>query len=116
MTYHIVYEPEYQRIMTACIIDARASIPAIKNQVGTVIKDYVDTQLSYINTNAICYKLETDLGVLAGYFVIQVTPASETAMIDSKVLRPAFVQFDSDISTQISNFIQLNNWKPDYLF
>lgn len=115
MTYSFIYEDDYNRLMMACIIDARASIPEIKNQVGTVIKAYVDSKVSLVNSNTIVYKIETELGVLAGYFTIQVNTSNKTALLDQFVVRPAFKNF-TEIKTQIGNFITSNKWQSDYLF
>ena len=57
MTYNFIYEDDYSRLMMAVIIDARASIPEIKNQVGTVIKAYVDSRVALVNSNTIVYKI-----------------------------------------------------------
>lgn len=115
MTYNFVYEPEYFRIIPAILIDARASIPEIKNQTGFPIKYYTDSQVAQINERSITYKIETELGVLAGYFSIQVNTINKTAILLMQQLRPAFKGF-TEIQTQISNFIQAGTWKPDYLF
>lgn len=116
--YNIVFEPDFSRIIPACIIDARASIPAIKNQIGDVIKEYTDSQLALINDNCITYKLETELGVLCGVFVINVDTENKTASLLMKELRPAFRtgQANIDISLIISNFIGNNLWTTDFLF
>ena len=116
MTYTFTFEPDYSRIMMACIIDARASIPAIKNQVGSVIKDYVDEQLAMINSDSIVYKIETELGVLAGFFALQVNIKNKTATLITQVLRPAFKTV-SEIPVLIGNFINITKvWQQDYLF
>lgn len=115
---YIVYEPDFSRVIPACIIDARASIAAIKNQIGDVIKDYTDSQLALINDNSLVYKVETDEGVLAGFFAINVNTENKTASLLMKELRPAFrtLQYNVDISLLITNFIANSDWKPDFLF
>lgn len=117
MDYKFIYEPDFNRVMTAVIIDARASIPSIKNQTGFIIKDYVESQTSLITNNCIVYKIEeTTNCVLCGYFVIQVDTGNKTATLILKQLRPAFVQFTNEITNQIVTFIQSLEWQQDYLF
>lgn len=116
--YNIVYEPDFSRVIPACIIDARASIPTIKNQIGDVIKEYIDGQLALITDNCITYKIESESGVLAGVFVINVDTETKTATLLMKELRPAFRtwRMSLDISLIISNFIANKLWEPDFLF
>lgn len=116
MTFQFIYENDNQRIMYATYIDARASIPQIKNRIGFEIKDYIDTQIETLNDQSITYKIETDLGVMAGFFSIQVDTSNKTAILALKVLRPAFTEFDTDIMGNITNFIMLGQWRQDYLF
>lgn len=116
MTYSILYEPDFSRILPAMLIEARATIPAIANQIGSVIKSYTDSQVALITDSSIFYKIETELGVIAGVFSIDVNTSNKTATLIMKVLRPAFVQFDSIISNQIANFILNGEYKQDFLF
>lgn len=116
MTYNFIFEPDYSRIINSIFIDNRTSIPEIKNQTGYVIKNYIDEQLALINDNCITYKIETELGVLAGFFTIEVNTENKTAVLLMKQIRPAFKQFEQDITLQINNFIFNNEWKGDFLF
>jgi uncharacterized membrane-anchored protein YjiN (DUF445 family) len=104
--------------MRSCIIDNRALIPEIKNQIGSVINDYVEGKVALVDDKTIVYKIETtEVASLAGFFAIKVDTTSKTATLLMKVLRPAFQQFDSIISVKISNFIYNNiEWQKDYLF
>lgn len=115
MTYYFIFEDDYSRIIPALLIDARASIPQIANQIGAVIKNYTDSKVALVNDTTITYKIETNLGVMAGYFTIQVDISNKTAVLDQFVLRPAFQTF-SEIQSQIINFIQSGGWQPDFLF
>lgn len=121
MTYTFIYEPDHLRIMPAVLFEARADIPELKNQIGTVIKSYIDTQLALIKSNTIFYKIETELGVLAGYFVVEVNDVMllffvvKRPRLLTKRLRPAFKQFQEAIDLEISIFIQENKWEPDVL-
>ena len=106
---------EYERTFPAVIKDARASIPQIKNQIGTVIKAYTDSQVALITDNVLPYKIETaDNGNLVGYVAIRVV--SGEALVYLKQLRPAFVQFDSEISEQINNFVISGFYKYDSIY
>jgi hypothetical protein len=118
MTYSFIFEPEYSRLINSIFIDNRASIPEIKNKTGFEIKAFIDRQLSSINENTITYKIESELGNLAGFFSIQVNTVSKTAQLLLKELRPAIkdTQISIDLSLQISNFIYNNYWHPDMLF
>lgn len=115
MTYNFVYCDEPRRIIPAIIVDNRASIPQIKNQVGNIIKFYIDSQLLLLGSTSITYKVETNLGVLAGFFSINVNTTNKTAILIMEQLRPAFKGF-AELTTQISNFILNGDWKIDYLF
>lgn len=124
MTYRFIYSnSESNRIIPAVLIDKRAAIPEIKNQVGSVIKTYTDAQAALVTDTVIFYKIETDLGNLAGYFSLQVARLiSEPELIPVYVasllqyeLRPAYQQFDTTISGLISNFITQSIWENDYL-
>lgn len=104
--------------MPTIFIDNRASITEIKNKTGFVIKAWIDEQLTLINDSSITYKIESELGVLCGFFTIQVNDESKTAVLLLKQLRPAFkdIQISVDLSLQIANFIHNNLWHPDFLF
>ena len=68
MIFRFIYQPsEYYRIIPAINIEARGSIAVIKNQIGSVIKAYNDTEISKIQSDVLFYKIETTDGVLAGY-------------------------------------------------
>lgn len=103
MNIRLIYDIEYERTIPAVIKEARASIPQVKNQIGTAIKAYCDGQVALVATGVIPYKIETYSGNLAGYVAIRVV--SGEASVYLKELRPAFVQFDTEISQQINNFI-----------
>jgi len=100
MTFSFTYEPEFQRVIPAVEIDARASNPAIRNQIGDVIKSFTDGKVALVTDNVIVYRIETDDGNLGGYFTVQVS---------------AFVQFSPQIFGLISKFVQSGQWQADYL-
>lgn len=118
MIYKFIYEPNYERIIPAIIIDARASIPEIQNKTGFEIKAYIDKQLFLVTNNSIVYKIEeTNNGVLCGFFSINVEAGNKTATLVLGVLRPAFEQFKNEINLKITNFIMgIDTWQQDYLF
>ena len=116
MTYYIQYEPDYLRVLPAILIDCRAQIPAIKNQVGSVIKSYTDSQLALITQNSLFYKIETDKGVIANVFSLDVNTSNKTVTLVINKIRPAFLQFSTEINEIINNFITSKGWFNDYLF
>ena len=114
MIVRFIYDMEYERTIPATIKDARASIPQVKNQIGSVIKTFTDSQVALITDNVLPYKLEIMDGNLVGYIAIRVV--SGEASVYLKQLRPAFVQFDSEISEQINTFIINNIWQFDSVY
>lgn len=113
MTFRFIYQPsEYSRIIPAVLIDARASIPAIKNQIGSAIKAYCDAEVVMVSgapfNTVLFFKIEATDGSLGGYFSLRVTPLG--ARLRQFQLRPAFVQFNSQISMEIANFITSNQY------
>lgn len=123
MGFLFIYEPgEYRRIIPAVLIDGRDSNPAIANQNGFVIKAYCDAETEKIKDNVLFFRIETINnknqiadGVLAGYFSIEVFHLGNNATLLQLELRPAFRQFSTQISAEISIFISSGNWKQYYL-
>lgn len=121
--FRFIYEPsEFGRIIPACIIDARASIPAIKNQIGVVIKAYTDAEVEKVQSDILFFRIETintgagtSDGVLAGYFSISVKGNGITAGLYQFQLRSSFMVYSTQISNEIGNFISSNEWKQYYL-
>ena len=113
MTFTLTYDLDYQRTIPAVIIDSRAVIPAIKNQLGYVVKKYFDAQVALVGANSLPYKIETNDGNLAGICTIEVS--GNTAILGQFVLRPAFQQFILQIQQVIGTFIQNFNWQDDFL-
>lgn len=117
MTVRFIYDIEYNRTMRGIINDSRENIPEIKNQLGVVMKTYADEQAALVTENSLPYKMETDAyGNLAGYVILGIGRTEQSAYLLTKQLRPAFEQFSTDISEQISNFITEGTWKQDILF
>ncbi len=116
MSYRIIYNQEYKRVIPAVIIDSRANISAVRTAGGFAVKDYTDAQVALVTDAVIPYKIETGNGNLVGYFNLTVSDHPKAAVLLNAQLRPAFVQFNSEISQLISNFILSNDWQFDYLF
>lgn len=116
MSYFIQYEPDYIRLLPAMIIESRATIPEIKNQVGIVIQNYTNSQVLLIGVNSLYYKIETDLGCIASTFSIDVNTTNQTGVLNIFTIRPAFVQFKVEIQEIINNFIMSKEFIGDYLF
>ncbi len=124
MGFIFIYEPsEYQRIIPAVTIDARATIPAIKNEIGAVIKAYTDVEVNKAAASeVIFFRIETIAnkgqpadGVLAGYFSLYVRSFWSSAVLYQFLLRPNFKQNTTQISAEISQFILNSQWKQYFL-
>ena len=107
---------EAARIIPSVLIDKRAAIPAIANQVGSVIKAFTDTQVAFVTDTTLFYRIESKSGGnLAGYFTLQVIRQGVVALLQYE-LRPAFEQFNSTILTEINTFMSTGGaWEADYL-
>lgn len=114
MSYIIQYDQDYKRTIPACIIENRANIPEIRNQIGVVIKAYADAAVAQVTENVIPYKIITDLGALVGYFLIQISNMGQNGVKIAQVLRPQFQSF-MEISEIIDNFILTNSFLDDIL-
>jgi hypothetical protein len=115
MLYIITYDLDYKRTIPAVLIENRANIPAIKNQIGTVIKAYTDAEVAKVTETVIPYKVETNQGVLVGFFTIQLSNIGQNAGKLQQVLRPAFQPFNSDITQIINTFITNGGYVNDIL-
>jgi hypothetical protein len=117
MTFNFIFEDEPSRLIPAILVDARANIPSISNAVGSVIKSYTDGEVGRLDDNSIVYKIErADIGVLCGYFVLNINPGTGAATLGSLVVRPAFQNMVTTISANIVNFITSGLWRTDFLF
>lgn len=117
MTFRFIYQPsEYPRLIPAVNVEARASVPAIKNQVGSVIKAYNDSVVANVLSDVLFYKIETTDGVLAGYFSVRIKiNIAVHVVLWQFQLRPSFNSFVTQISAQINIFITNGEWKQDYM-
>lgn len=112
MDFIVTYDTDFSRTIPAVITDARDTIPAITRSLGYLVKVYYDARVAAVADNFIPYKIETKNGNLAGYFVLDAN--GEVVSIAQKQLRPAFRQFDSELSQLISNFIASGKWRGDW--
>lgn len=115
MSYRLIYsQSDCSRIIQSVLIDKRASVPEIKNQIGTAIKTFIDSQVAMVTDSTLFYKIETGNGNLAGYFTLTVVRTGVVSILQYE-LRPAFEQFSSEISKELANFINNGYWANDYL-
>lgn len=115
MSYRFIYsQSECNRLVPSVLIDKRAAIPEIKNQIGSVIKSFTDTQAAMITDKTIFYKIENSSGNVAGYATLAVIRDGVVSILQFE-LRPAFEQFSAEISANLSSFILNNEWVNDYL-
>lgn len=116
MDFHFVYILEYQRFVYGIILDSRSTISLLHNKTGFQVRDYIEGEINKINDETLIYSIESDMGNLAGYFTLIIDRIKRTAIVGQYQLRPAYLQLDTQISQQISNFITANEWKKDFLF
>src|SRR4051812_4813711 len=114
MSYVITYLQEVSRTVQAILIDARATTMP-DNADGNVIKPIVDAAVAAISTNSIPYKIESDNGSLAAFFVILVDRATFTGSLQDSKIRPQFNSDSTAIDTLIADFIASEEWKIDFL-
>lgn len=112
---YILYTQDVNQIVAAVNIDARATTMQLGWN-GIEVQAFLDEILSLFTENTLLYKLETELGVLAGYFTLDVIRSKKTAIRSSLVLRPAFQINQVDIIAQTDAFITRNDWNDDILF
>ena len=116
MTFIIVYNQEYKRVIPAVLIDSRQNFPFLKSAGGYDVLAYTQSQIDLVTDRVVPYKIETDDGNLAGYFNLSVNDNNVTATLLNYQLRPAFESLSVQILQKISNFISSNEWQFDCLF
>lgn len=114
MTYNFIYDENYKLTFRAVIIDARAGTPLARKN-GTIINDFVNQEIDKVVEGVITYKIETNLGNLAGYITLKKTNMGNSAVVLQQLLRPAYQQFTNDISQGIQNLLISGDWKFDTL-
>lgn len=114
MTFTLLYEPDFKRVIPAVINDARNTIPETTNQPGTVIKAYADTQVNLVVPGVLLYRISTREGGLGGYVGLRV--ANRIASTLLMQLRPAFQPFLPEILQIIATFITSNEFLQDMIY
>jgi hypothetical protein len=104
---------EYRGMMWGVIADSRANIPSIINGTGWQIKDFVDAQITLVGPGVGVWKIETGLGVLAGYLGLYTGPG-QVGVVFLQV-RPAFESDLANINQNIGIFVNGNAWAYDVL-
>lgn len=115
MTFNFIYATESTRIISATILDARFTIPELKDLGGFEVKDFVDLQISTLNSDTLLYKIETELGNMAGYFTLVVGNMGLSAVKSTQFLRPNYQGLENEINISVSEFVQNGLWKQDFL-
>jgi hypothetical protein len=100
-------------MMWGVISDSRINIPAVKDQNGWTIKAYVDSQIALVGPGVGVWKIETGLGVLAGYLGLYTGPG-QVGVVFLQV-RPAFESDLANINQNIGIFVNGNAWAYDVL-
>lgn len=114
MSITIIYSLDKSRIIPAVLIDNRAT-NGLAGKTGFEIKEVTDAAVEEVGVSDIFYILETDLGNLAGYFVLRVNISNFTVNLTNVELRPAFKSQNDEIQQQIALFINQGIWKTDIL-
>jgi len=116
MSYRVVYNDAYKRVIPAVLIDSRGTNSSLYTASGNAVLSYTNGKVALVTSSVLPYKIETDTGNLVGYFNLTVVESPKSASLLNKQLRSAFQKYDSEISQVISNFITSSNWQADYLF
>lgn len=114
MIVRFIYEPDYPRLIFACMMDARARTP-LANKPGAIQKQFIDAEIQKVTPDVIPYRLESELGVIIGYISLKTGNMGQTASLFQEVYRPAFVNMVPEIQQNIINFIQSGAFAADLL-
>jgi len=114
MTFHLVYDENYILTIPAVLIDNRANLP-IANKTGKEIKIYTDAEVEKVVPGVITYKIENDLGNLAGYLLLKQGNFENSIDILKLVLRPQFQSFTDQINEQVKIYMSGGGWKFETL-
>jgi len=101
MTFGITYCDEYERIIQAVLIDSR--VAGLQN--GNVYRADIDAYLNALDDTDMTYKIETDQGVLVGFFVYNTV----SGVVQQSFRRP-FAEYTTLLQQEIGNFIASGNW------
>lgn len=114
MGYNLTFSRDYKKLIQFVYMDARTQTFASPMN-GNQIQPIVDSKVAAIGSNSIFYKIETELGVIVGYFVLLVNVSNFSATLQTKQLRPAFFTKNTQIGNIINAFILSNEWQQDIL-
>jgi hypothetical protein len=114
MIIKFIYEPDYPRIIFACMMDARAGTP-LANKPGTIQKEFIDAEIAKVTSEVIPYRLESELGVIIGYISLKTGNMGQTAVLFQETYRPAFANMIPEIQQNISKFVSSLAWRGDIL-
>jgi hypothetical protein len=114
MTIRFIYEPDYPRIIFACMMDARQGTP-LANKPGAIQKQFIDSAINAVTPDVIPYRLESELGVMIGYISLKVGNMGQTAVLFQETYRPAFANMVPEIQQNISKFVSSLAWRDDIL-
>lgn len=116
MIIRFIYSTEPSKVISAAVIDTRSQIPSLVGKNGVDTRAYIDTKLALVKqSEALVYKMETMDGNMVGVIAVAV---DNTTLIPSKILEIVRINFQdiySEISRQITIFINEGQWKPDFL-
>src|SRR5258707_15820418 len=96
MMIKFIYEPNYPRIIFSVMMDARAGTP-LANKPGTTQKQFIDNEIAKDTPDVIPYRLETDLGGMAGYISLLTANQGTKASLYQFMLRPTFKRLSIEI-------------------
>jgi hypothetical protein len=102
--------------MNGIIIDSRSIIPEITTASGWAVKNYVDKQISLVNSLNLPYIIETPGGNLVGYFLLTVSIDGQKCSLFNYQFRKPFINNKNELLQIISNFIKSNQWQNDFLY
>lgn len=107
MSFDIAYreQQDLRKVVQAVMIDARHLL-GIGNEDGNYLQPIIDAEIVSIGVNPYFFSLQSEQGSLAGYFVL-----NDDGTIKKKLLRPSYLQFDTQIDSLISNFSSSGDWR-----
>lgn len=112
MTFNIIYEPDFERLIMAVNNDSTATIPAIRNASGNAILAYNQAQIGLIVPGVNIYKVESETGNLCGFFALQVGPPAKVLF---QQVRPNFQSLLDEINQNIVTFINEGGFSYDVI-
>lgn len=116
MTIRFIYSTEPSKVIAAAVIDSKNSIPSLVGKNGVDTKAYIDLKLGMVQeSSGLVYKMETIDGNMIGVIALSVDNSGLVVTKILEVVRINFRDMYSEISKQITTFINEGGWKPDFL-